>query len=184
MKIRNLLYRYVWMALVMVAVYACSEQEDLSQLANRPEPNGTRTAEWKTKTVTLDAVGTLEAKLTEAMAGEELSTLEKLVVSGPMSAADFNYLRNNLSGLKSLDIKDVTITASDDWYYHNHGNSRLKNDTLCRYMFANYDVLHEIILPSNIKHIDSGAFYSCDSLMSMVIPDGVKTIREDAFSIG
>ena len=182
MKIRNLLYRYVWMALVMVAVYACSEQEDLSQLANRPEPNGTRTAEWKTKTVTLDAVGTLEAKLTEAMAGEELSTLEKLVVSGPMSAADFNYLRNNLSGLKSLDIKDVTITASDDWYYHNHGNSRLKNDTLCRYMFANYDVLHEIILPSNIKHIDSGAFYSCDSLMSMVIPDGVKTIREDAFS--
>lgn len=184
MKIRNLLYRYVWMALVMVAVYACSEQEDLSQLANRPEPNGTRTAEWKTKTVTLDAVGTLEAKLTEAMAGEELSTLEKLVVSGPMAAVDFNYLEDNLSGLYALDLKDVTITAldnGDNGYYGNYSYAELKNDTICRYMFAGRSYLREIILPENLKGLEEYAFYNCDSLTSVIVPDGVKLLRNSTF---
>lgn len=169
------------MVLAMVTVCACSEQEDLSQLANRLELNDTRTVEWKTKTVTLETIGTLEAKLAEAMEGEELSALEKLVVSGPMSGVDFTYLRNNLLGLKALDMKDVAITASDEWYQNPYGWSQLKNDTIGNSMFRGFNSLREIILPSNTLYIGDYAFYSCDSLESVIMPDGVKTIRYDAF---
>lgn len=169
-------------ALVVAGFCACSEQEDLSQLANRLEQDGTRTAEWKTKTVTLDAVGTLEAKLTEAMAGEELSTLEKLVVSGPMAAADFNYMQNNLQGLYALDLKDVRITASNEYYYNPYrGSVRLKNDTIPYSMFREWDTLREIVLPSTTLYMEEYVFYNCDSLTSVVIPDGIKLLRNSTF---
>lgn len=168
-------------ALVVAGFCACSEQEDLSQLANRLEQDGTRTAEWKTKTVTLDAVGTLEAKLTEAMAGEELSTLEKLVVSGPMAAADFNYIRNNLSGLYALDLENSEIKASSEIYYPSNGSRYLQNDTICEWMFSNWDSLREIVLPSSVLHIGRYAFYHCDSLKTVVMPDKVNTLRESTF---
>lgn len=180
MKKINSKWRYGLAALVVAGFCACSEQEDLSQLANRLELDGTRTAEWKTVKLDLDSVGTLKDKL----ADEELSTLEKLVISGPMGAADFNYLKDSLSTLCALDLKGVTITAldnGDNGYHGNYSYAKLKNDTICRYMFAGRSYLKEVVLPENLKGLDEYAFYNCDSLTSVIIPDGVKLLKNCTF---
>ena len=62
-------WKYGLTILMLAVVCACSENEDLAQMVNKSELEGTRTADWYTKEVTLDAIGTLEAKVTEAMAG-------------------------------------------------------------------------------------------------------------------
>lgn len=176
-------WKYGWLAISMAVVFACSEDNDLAQMANKQEQlSGTRTAELKTKTIELDAIGMLETKLTAAMAGEDVSTLEKLIVSGPMAAADFSYLRNYLTGIKVLDMKDAVIKKSDNYYYTpGYGSIYLKDDTICHSMFYNMDKLKEVSLPSTTLYIDNNAFQSCDSLVSVVIPDGVKKMNMYTF---
>lgn len=183
MKNINLKWKYGVVALVVATFCACSENHELAQMVNKQEQqSSTRTANWFTKEVTLDSIGTLEAKVTDAMVGEELSKLEKLVVTGPMAAADFTYLRSYLSHLKSLDLEDATINGSDDAYWNpNYGSVYLQNDTICRYMFSNWYSLKEFKLPSTTKYIDNQAFYNCDSLQSIVIPDEVKILRNNTF---
>ena len=153
----NLKWKYWLVALGVVAVCACSKDTELAQMTgvHQEVQNATRTANWYTKEVTLDAIGTLEAKVTEAMAGEELTKLEKLVVSGPIAAADFNYLRNSLTALKSLDIENASIKESDEYYYPHNGRYKLKNDTICSHMFTLLTSLQEIKLPRTVKYIDS-----------------------------
>ena len=173
----------VWLvALGVVAVCACSENEDLSQVANKQNyQEGTRTANWYTKEVTLEEIGTLEVKLTEVMDGEPLDTLEKLVISGPMAAADFNYLKQNLIGLDVLDMKDAYIRASENRYSSNSGSRYLKNDTVCERMFYNFKRLKEVVLPSSLLYIEDYAFANCDNLSEIDIPSSVTQIDSSAF---
>lgn len=179
----NLNWKYGLTVLLLAVVCACSENDDLVQISNKQNYKvGTRTANWYTKEVTLEDIGQLEAKLAEVMNGEPLDTLEKLVISGPMGAADFNYLRSRLSYLKSLDLKDVQIKRSTEVYWHPHnGNFYLNDDSVCQNMFSHLDDLHEVVLPSATLYIGANAFYHCDSLTSITIPDGVRTLEDYTF---
>ena len=176
-------WKYGLIVLMLAAVCACSENDDLAQIANKQNyQDGTRTANWYTKEVTLEDIGQLETKLTEAMNGEPLDTLEKLVISGPMAATDFNYLRNNLSGIKSLDLKDASINESDAYYWNPYyGSTFLKNDTICHRMFYHWGGLEEIVLPSSVLYIDEYAFSSCQDLVSVVMPENVKRLNSCTF---
>ena len=177
----NLNWKYGLVLLMLAAVYACSENEELSHMTQQEHLENTRTANWYTKEVVLDSIGTLEARVTEAMDGDSLTKLEKLVVSGPMAAADFNYLKQNLTGLNVLDMRNANIRASDVRYSTNWSNQWLKNDTICEHMFYNFDQLIEVVLPSSVLYVEDYAFALCDSLLSVVIPDGVKIIDNYAF---
>ena len=183
MKNRYFKWKYGLVVLLSAIVCACSENSDLAQIANKHEQqSGTRTAELKTKTLELETIGTLETKLTEAMGEEDVSTLEKLIVSGPMGAADFNYVRNSLIGLLSLDLEEVKITTSDESYYiPNYGSFSLKNDTIGRQLFYNMDNLREIVLPSTTRFIEHAAFQDCDFLMSIKLPLTLNGIESYSF---
>ena len=180
----NFIWKYWLVALGVVAVCACSKDAELAKMVNQLEhQEGTRTANWYTKKVTVDAIGTLKAKVEEAMEGEELNKLEKLVVSGPLAAADFDYLRNELSSLQSLDLKDATFNESDKSYWNPYwGGIYLQNNIVCNRMFYFWNSLKEIVLPSSVLYIDEYAFSQCSALESVVIPDKVKFIGKSAFN--
>ena len=47
--------------------------------------------------------------------------------------------------------------------------------------FYNCDSLTEIVIPDSVTSIGSGAFWGCDSLTEIIIPDSVTSIGYDAF---
>lgn len=181
MKRLRLKWKYLLASILLASNVACSN-DDLAQIAARQEQgNVTRTADWFSKTIVLETAGTLEAKLTEAMGDTDVATLEKLVVSGPFTAADMNYVRNTLTGLVSIDLYNARIKASDEEYWPRTWKSAyFEDDIICNEMFFNM-ALVEIILPSTIKSIEEAAFESCDSLKNITIPDGVKVLNNNLF---
>ena len=182
MKLMRFKWKYLLASLLLANMLACSN-DDLTQMNNQQEQDsGTRTAEWFTKTITLDAAGTLETKLTAEMGGTDVTTLEKLVVSGPFAAADMTYVRNSLTGLVAIDMKDAVITPSSDIYNPNGWDSfSFENDKICPLMFSQMTSIEEIVLPNTVTSVGEQAFYGCNSLNTVVIPDGVVSIGNSAF---
>ena len=179
MKLMRFKWKFLLASILLANNIACSN-DDLTQVNGRQEQTEvTRTADWFTQTVILETAGTLEAKLTEAMGDTDLTTLEKLVVSGPFTLEDLLFIRDSLN-LVSLDMKDAVIKASDEDFLHGHYHDFLDN-TICGCMFSGRTTLEEIILPTSIEKIEESAFAFCRSLKSIVIPDGVKFIGHDAF---
>ena len=180
MKLMRFKWKYLLASLLLANIIACSN-DDLAQMSNRLEQDsGARTAELFTKTITLDTAGTLEAKLSEAMGETDVTTLEKLVVSGPFTAADMQYVRDSLTGLVAIDMKDAVIKASDEEYHYTYDTYFMDNQ-LAAGMFYNMDNLKEVVLPSTITTIGREAFSLCDNLVTVNIPDAVTKIENEAF---
>ena len=175
-------WKYGWLVFVIAVVCACSDQNELAQIANKnEEQNNTRTAELKTKTIELQAIGTLESELTAAMGGEDVGTLEKLILSGPFSVADLNFIRNSLTGLISLDMRNALICESSVYFFSPYvGTVFLEKNTVCNGMFSDLG-LKEIVLPSTAIYIDGYAFYNCHSLSSVILPNDLEEINYEAF---
>lgn len=183
MKLMRFKWKYLLASLLLANMSACSN-DDLTQMSNQQEQDsGTRTAEWFTKTVTLDTAGTLETKLAAEMGGTDVATLEKLVVSGPFAAADMTYVRNSLTGLVAIDMKDAVITPSSDTYNPNGWDSfSFENDKICPLMFSQMTNIEEVVLPNTVTSVGEQAFYGCNSLNTVVIPDGVISIGSSVFT--
>ena len=181
MKNKYFKWKYGVVVLLSAIVCACSENNELAQMVNRQEQQGeTRTAELKTKTIELETEGTLSTKLPEAMGEEEISTLEKLVVSGPFNFEDLWYLKNNLTNLIVLDIANVQIKDCEGGISVNGHRLGTKENAITRMMFYRMSI-KEVILPSNSLYIDEEAFYYCTKLKRVIIPDKVKSIGSNAF---
>lgn len=171
-------WKNVLASVALANLIACSGN-DIPQVDMRQEQvNGSRTTELVTRTIELQAVGTLQAKVEEAMGDSAVTTLQKLILSGPFSSTDMTYLHDSLTGLTVLDMKNVQIKASDIAYRDYH---YFLDNQICHSMFYQMDSLREVVLPSTIIEIGNEAFYDCDSLRSVVIPDQVKAIRSYAF---
>lgn len=176
-----------WMnvlASVMLAgMFACSGNE-LEQMSNGYDPKEPgRAADLITQTIETDSVGGLETALKAAM-GEEVGTLQKLVVKGPISGADWDYVRS-LTELVEIDMTDTKIVGEGSFKYSGNSTSAFIADTICDRMFYQNDnvfkKLEKVTLPPDVKHIGKYAFYNCDALEDVEIPASVKVIAEAAF---
>lgn len=103
-------------------------------------------------------------------------TIMKLETPGnDNSATDFNKILSdnlennaipdNLFYLKS-DIHEITIPENTKY--------------IGKFAFARSG-LKKVVIPKNVKSIGFGAFYHCDDLEEVVIPDTVETIEPQAF---
>lgn len=180
---------YMWMALMPCLLGACSENDEVN---SELKTAVTKAGSLETVEITLETAGTLAEKL-----GDKAATTEKLILSGPVDADDVTTFRG-MKNLVSLDIKGVEFVESDKKY----GDSFVKKETISRKMFM-YLKLKELILPENIRVIESSAFLSlpiktidlpstvekiegsafqgCSSLESIVISDGVSVIESNTF---
>ncbi len=125
----------------------------------------------KVPTINLATAGSLS----EYIAEEEIATIEKLKISGPLNGDDIIVLRQMLS-LNTLDLSDASIVAGGGTYYQSYSTS---NNIIGNYMFSGYTNLQTILLPETITAIGIYAFPA--SLTSIVIPNSVKTIESSAF---
>lgn len=117
----------------------------------------------------VEEAGTLKECITAA--NKDYTQLQNLKITGEINAEDFYFMRDEMSRLQSLNLKEVKIKASG--YKENEipDEAMKEKNTLLR-----------IVLPDRLVRIGSNAFSGCKSLLgSMFIPEGVKEIGKGAF---
>ena len=123
--------------------------------------------------------------------------ITSLKLSGKLNIDDIQYIREmagcyyDTNGskydghLEELDLKDASFVSSDhsiqvyDGYVSYDANSG-DGHSVGRLAFSFLPCLKKIILPDNVKNIESYAFY-CTGLSSLELPSGLTSICDDAF---
>lgn len=120
--------------------------------------------------VTLEAAGSLGAKLTEL--NIPLATILELRIIGPMNASDFEVIKQ-IELLQKADLSKATMEED-----------RLPNYAFSsdRYGAPELYYLEEVILPNTIKEIGNSAFSILSALRKVNIPESVERIGDSAFS--
>ena len=155
---------------------------------------GKSISEWESDLVSHNAtakeylvVNSTPGKLKNAITalGKDYTKVKNLKITGEINAEDFYFMRDYMSKLSALNLKEVRIKASckpyqgEEWYDDQIPGSAFyyqqKN--------GGSQTLNYIILPDHLKAIGGNAFYGCCYLTgSLVIPEGVTEIRRGAFN--
>lgn len=137
----------------------------------------------------VDVAGTLEALL-----GDDKFVTSKLVVKGKLNSDDIALLRKMSGGfqdttdvvfgrLKDLDLSQVTLVPGGS-YYLDDGNMKYKiasSYAIDDFMFFGCDTLESLVLPDGVTSIGEAAISNCSRLKHIVIPNSVKKIGVAAF---
>lgn len=110
--------------------------------------------------VDVTQAGSLEEALRQA--GMDPSTLTEIPIVGTLDAEDFEYIREELTDLKSLDMGNADVTVLPERALAETG-------------------IEAIVLPKGLKEIGNSAFYNCTSLKSITIPSTVQSVGIGAF---
>ena len=106
-------------------------------------------------------------------AGKEVDKVQNLKLTGKINANDFRLMRDDMSYLRALNLKEVTIEAVDD---------NAKDVIPNRAMYQKKSLI-SLILPDVLKGVGDNAFEDCYNLTgSLVIPEGVEFLGHAAFS--
>ena len=144
---------------------------------------------WETDNISHDATareyiiidcpeaGTLKECI--AAAGKDYTKVKNLKVTGTIDARDFYMMRDEMTALQSINLKEVEIAAYrgiDSNYVSFNANEIPDN------VFANKSTLIRFVFPENITKIGDSAFSQTNLSGSLVIPNGVTEIGTWAFS--
>ncbi len=141
---------------------------------------------WETDNVSHDATareyivvdcpepGTLKDCITAA--GKDYTKVKNLKVTGSIDARDFYMMRDEMSVLQSLNLKEVTIAEyKDEW-----GDISGANQIPINAFYGKYTLVR-FVLPDNITRIKACAFSGTNISGSLTIPNGVTDIEGEAF---
>lgn len=131
----------------------------------------------------------------------EPATETYLKVSGPINAADFNFITFEMPKLEKIDLSGATVTAYDGDAVLG-GGRRYAANTIPAYAFFGTPAstiilpptvtaigeaafassgIKAIEIPASVKEIDRLAFDNCDALESVTIPATVTTLGDMMF---
>ena len=127
---------------------------------------------WADTEVNVETAGTLSTLLTE--------TETSLKLTGSINGTDVKYLRELITNGKvnSLDLSGVNIVSGGVAYYQIF---KTKDNVIGESMFQDCKNLKTIVLPTNIKSINSLAF-SSSGITKIDIPNSVTYTGFDAFA--
>lgn len=171
-------------ACLLAGIYSCSKDNEVEEYASKQNAVTTRAEIREILNIEMETAGTIAELI-----GAESTTVQKLVITGPINAADVDTIRK-LPQLVALDLKGATICSSDETYSIASGSRnehyQLNDNEIGEYMFCETN-LGEIILPDNIVAIGRSAFYSLEGttdfpFQTIDIPEGVAYIGEYAFN--
>lgn len=114
--------------------------------------------------INVETAGTLEECVTSL--GKDLTKIRNLKLTGNINRQDFNVMREKMTYLTALNLKEVNI---DD--------KKIPNDA-----FNSKKSLTSIVLPDELLEIGSGAFVDCNYLSgNLILPEGLVRIGKAAF---
>lgn len=148
---------------------------------------------WENDLVSHDAqtreyviVHSVKGKLRSALAAahKDYTRVKNLKVTGSLDAEDFAFMRDEMSVLEAINLKettvygDYTVSHDDNEEYHFNEKGVIPNKA-----FDNKKSLRHVVLPDRLRVIGYDAFYGCSSLTgSLYIPEGVEYVCDEAFA--
>lgn len=122
-------------------------------------------------------VDSTAGKLSDAVGSDVAAT--SLTVNGSVDASDFDFIRDKMTSLSSLDLSGATISAYEGVVLEN-GRKQEPANALPAYALLSTKI-SSITLPASLKTIEEGALGNT-AITSVAIPDGVTEIGDGAFS--
>ncbi len=119
-----------------------------------------------------DEPGTLAQKIAED--GKDAAKIKNLKVSGKINAQDFYFMRDAMSILQSINLKEceVGVIYAGDWY---------RSDEIPSDAFLFKSTLVNFVFPEMVTKIGQNAFYGTLLSGALVIPEDVVEIGAAAF---
>lgn len=104
-------------------------------------------------------------------AKKNYTQLKNLKITGEINAEDFRFMREEMTKLEALNLKEVKVFNSEQ-------KRVIPNQAMLRKTSLLY-----IVLPDELEGIEREAFYGCYNITgSLIIPEGVTHIDEYAFN--
>lgn len=119
--------------------------------------------------VNVTTPGTLGETITAA--GKNPAKIRNLKVTGQVNADDFYYMRDNMTILESINMKEAKIVATETW-----GEDVIPGDA-----FYSKKSLVNFVFPEKVVEINNRAFYGTTLSGPLILPDDVKSIGSAAF---
>ena len=132
--------------------------------------------------VTLDGSRTLE----EMMQGQVM-LVDSMTLSGPVTEADIDYLRDTgcwFGRLKNLDLSDCVIECKNGWFGCRFDYLRMpKQMKKITYCFLQESAVNNLTMPESYEEIAMAAFsgYEWFADSTLVIPEGCRKLAYRAF---
>ncbi len=133
-----------------------------------------------TEYVELATAGTLHSELSN-------NQVIKLIVSGPISSADLNYMKQlvNKENLQAIELENAQINAFPAAVFQNIKKLvaiklPLSMTSIGSSAFSGSSI-KSIAIPDNVTSVGGDAFAYCGSLMKVIIGKSVKTMDQGVF---
>lgn len=142
------------------------------------EPHGGTAKEYVV--INVSEPGTID-RCVEA-SGKALDKIRNLKVTGKINARDFAVMSFRMTSLTSLNLKEVHIVNGKSGYMDDSSYSSNSDCCIPEHAFQEKPSLISIILPDNLKSIGYKAFSDCKSLSGNIsFPEGLESIAAGAF---
>lgn len=103
--------------------------------------------------------------------------IRNLKVSGPITTADFYFMRDSMAILEAINLKEAkVVNAKYD------GNGKTQDDIIPYYAFYRKKTLSHFSFPERITYIGAYAFFYTSLSGALIMPDDVTEIGTSAFS--
>ncbi len=127
-------------------------------------------------TVHIDEPGTLEATL-ESL-NKDGAKIKNLKVTGTIDKRDFDYMKDDMTVLQALNLKEVKIAE----YQENSYSAYYPANEIPNQAFTNKSSLYYFAFPGGITRIGFSAFSRSSLTGALIIPDQVTDIGSYAFA--
>lgn len=136
-------------------------------------------------TTTIDILPQYLGKNLSVLCDVDITTVNKLIIKGTITASQFANIRDNMPVLTQLDLSNATIasytgTLGTSGTYMQGSKTYLAN-AIPPKAFIGKTKLTSIKLPSSVTSIGDSSFFNCINLTSITIPSQVNSIGERAF---
>lgn len=144
---------------------------------------------WESDLVSHDAEGkayvivnSTRGHLKDAImaANKDYTKLKNLKITGEINATDFDFMRNEMSQLEALNLKDVKVYGNYEEQPEEYDD---KLGVIPANAMSNKSSLLFLVLPDKLTCIEDYAFNNCVNITgSLTIPEGVTRIGRGAFA--